>query len=117
MDSILTKNLNLKSYIKIVVNVSKPLWSGEGEEIQDHEEQKIYSAGVPHQSSIENESKEPTIYSIKIETNRKSAKQIRQVIKEEHGFIANDAQIWNQMIDEISQLSIDNQSSLRGMIC
>ena len=52
MDSILTKNLNLKSYIKIVVNVSKPLWSGEGEEIKDHEEQKIYSAGVPHQSII-----------------------------------------------------------------
>ena len=117
MDNTLIKNLNLKSYIKIVINFSKLKQHEDREGIQNHEEQKIDSVDKECNSDIENISNECMIYSIKTATKNKSVKQILQMIKYEFGYVDNDAQIWNQMIDEISLLSINNQSLLQGMIC
>ena len=60
--------------------------------------------------------REPKIYSIKTVTIRKSERQILQLIKDEFEIVENDIKIWNQMIDEISWLSIDSKSQFCGMI-
>ena len=65
------RDLNLQSYMKIVINVSKLLWSGERSEIQDHEEQKINLAEEQHELEREKIPRESTIYSIKTATIRK----------------------------------------------
>ena len=93
MENILIRDLNVQSYMKIVINVSKPLLPREGSEIQDHEEQKINLTEKQHELDREKISREPTIYSIKTATMRKSERQIFQLIKGEFGIVENDVEI------------------------
>ena len=37
------------------------------------------------------------------------------MIKDEFGLVTNEVKIWNQMVDEISRLSIDSRFQFQGM--
>ena len=77
----LTGDLDLKSYIEIVMNIDKPLCVGEKTQAQDHEEQKKDHKEEQTKRNKENSFIEPIIYSIKAVTKSKSEKQILQMIK------------------------------------
>ena len=115
MENMLTGDLDLKSYIEIVMNIDKPLCVGEKTQAQDHEEQKKDHKEEQTKCNKENSFIELIIYSIKAVIKSKSEKQILQLIKDEFGLVTNEVKIWNQMIDEISRLSIDSRFQFQGM--
>ena len=96
MENMLTGDLDLKSYIEIVMNIA--LCVGEKTQAQDHEEQKKDHKEEQTKHNKENSFIEPIIYSIKAVTKSKSEKQILQLIKDEFGLVTNEVKIWNQMV-------------------
>ena len=116
MSSYLTKDLKLKEYIQIVVNLDQPRETGDQSKLQDIEEQKLGLQDEQYEKDDVNSICDPVIYSIKEVTGNKNENQIVELIKEELELVDNDIQIWNQMINSIARMSINNSFQNQGII-
>ena len=116
MSSYLTKDLKLKEYIQIVVNLDQPRETGDQSKLQDIEEQKLGLQDEQYEKDDVNSICDPVIYSIKEVTDNKNENQIVELIKEELELVDNDIQIWNQMINSIARMSINNSFQNQGII-
>ena len=116
MSSYLTKDLKLKEYIQIVVNLDQPRETGDQSKLQDIEEQKLGLQDEQFDKDDVNPIYDPVIYSIKEVTGNKNENQIVELIKEELELVDNDIQIWNQMINSIARMSINNSFQNQGII-
>ena len=115
MSSYLTKDLELKEYIQIVVNLDQPRETGDQSKLQDIEEQKLGLQDKQYEKDDVNSICDPVIYSIKEVTDNKNENQIVQLIKEELELVDNEVQIWNQMINSIARMSINNSFQNQGI--
>ena len=116
MSSYLTKDLKLKEYIQIVVNLDQPRETGDQSKLQDIEEQKLGLQDEQYEKDDVNSICDPVIYSIKEVTDNKNENQIVELIKEELELVDNDIQIWNQMINSIARMSINNSFQNQSII-
>ena len=116
MSSYLTKDLKLKEYIQIVVNLDQPRETGDQSKLQDIEEQKLGLQDEQYEKDDVNSICDPVIYTIKEVTYNKNENQIVELIKEELELVDNDIQIWNQMINSIVRMSINNSFQNQGII-
>ena len=116
MSSYLTKDLKLKEYIQIVVNLDQPRETGDQSKLQDIEEQKLGLQDEQYEKDDMNSICDLVIYSIKEVTDNKNENQIVELIKEEPELVDNDIQIWNQMINSIARMSINNSFQNQSII-
>ena len=114
MKNPLTRDLKLKEYAYIVVNVNDELETSNTPEEKEKEKSNLVHSSIPQdiQNSLVQSKQE--IYSIKKATQNKSKAEVVELIRIELQIVESDIHTWNNMIRAISRMDLSSQPCSKG---